>query len=68
MNLVDDAKDFWRWWSMRLMALAGSWPLIWAQLPDDAKNMIPDVWEMWIPTTLILAAMIARPIQQREKA
>lgn len=64
MKLVDNAKDFWRWWSMRFMGLAVAWPMIWAQLPADAKAMIPESFEVWIPTSLIIAAMIARPVKQ----
>lgn len=64
MKLVDDVKDIWRWWSMRLMGLALAWPMVWGQLPQDAKNMIPAWVEPWVPASLILAAMIARPIKQ----
>lgn len=60
MKLVDDWKDAWRWHSTQLMTLAVSFPLIWEQLPADAKALIPVTWEPWIPTVLIIAAMLGR--------
>jgi hypothetical protein len=67
MKLVEDAKDWWRWWSMRFMGMAVAFPMIWAQLPADAKAMIPEAVEPYIPMALVLAAMISRPIQQGDK-
>lgn len=60
MKLVDDWKDFWRWHSTQFMAAAAAFPAIWLQMPQDAKDMIPEAVEPWIPTALIVAAMLGR--------
>lgn len=67
MKTVDDAKDWWRWYSMRFMAAAAAFPVIWAQIPPDAKALIPESVEPWIPVALIIAAMLGRVIDQPKK-
>lgn len=60
MKLVPDWKDAWKWWSVRFMALAAAWPVLWMQMPPDAKTLIPATWEPWIPVTLICAGLVGR--------
>jgi hypothetical protein len=75
-ELVEDARDWWRWWSMRLMAAGlfllsllewfpdAAWA-VWGRMPDDMKAMIPASVATKIPMFLFAAAMVARLIQQR---
>lgn len=65
MKLVPDWREVWRWHSTRLMTLAALFPVIWAQLPPDAKAMIPATWEPWIPTVLLIAAILGRVKDQK---
>jgi len=68
MKLVEDARDAWRWHSVRLLAVLAALPLAWAQMPDDAKAFIPETWEPWIFTALAVAGIVGRVMQQPVRA
>ena len=78
-HLVSDAADWWRWWSLRLMALAAfvqavslSSPdallVAWQNLPPDLRAMLPARIADLIPLALTLAAIIARHVKQAPPA
>ena len=49
MRLVDDARQWWRWWSVRAAALAGlvvGWATQW---PQQIFGLIAYVPEHWRP-------------------
>lgn len=48
MKLVDDAKNAWRWFSMRMFAVLTVVPVAWVSLPSDIKEKIPDSWDKWV--------------------
>ena len=60
MKLVSDWKQAWKWHSMQAMAIAASLPIVWAQLPPDLKNAIPDAWMPWVAGGILLAGIIGR--------
>lgn len=66
MRLVDDAGNFWRWWSMRLLALLGVLTTAWAAIPDETKAMLPE----WVPPlvqlVIVLGTMWARVYKQKD--
>jgi hypothetical protein len=49
MRLVDDARQFWRWWSVRAAAAAGmvaAWAI---SAPQQVFGLISYVPEFWRP-------------------
>lgn len=47
MRLVDDARLWWRWWSVRAAALAGlvvGWAMQWPQQVFALIAYVPEYW------------------------
>ncbi len=74
-HLVSDASDWWRWWSLRLMALAAFAQAItlsspdallaaWQNLPPDLRAILPARIADLVPLGLTVAAIIARHVKQ----
>jgi hypothetical protein len=68
MKLVDDARNWWRWTSMRGMALAGSIVVAWEALGDDLKAYLPH-WVGAAVAVFVLATvgMGGRVLKQKPK-
>lgn len=65
MKLVDNWRDFWKWHSTQAMALLGALPVVWSQIPDDAKAYIPEAAQPWIVVVLALAGIALRLRDQK---
>lgn len=68
MKLVDDAKNWWRWTSMRAMAFAVAFLGGWEILGDDLKAYLPH----WVGVgvallTLCIFGMGGRVVAQKPK-
>ncbi len=75
MKLVDNARHWWRFWSVRLAA-AGSalqalltwWPeaglALWNAMPVEVKALLPAKAVMTLPLILFLTAIVARLVRQ----
>lgn len=73
--LVEDWRDWWRWWSMRLFA-AGSAVVtyfvanpdtafsVWYNLPEELKDSIPPHYLPLVGVVLLAAGMVARMLDQ----
>jgi hypothetical protein len=61
MKLVENAKEAWRWWSMRLIGLA----LIWEGLPPEAVAVIPEPYRHYITLALLVGAGLGRMVKQK---
>lgn len=66
MKLVDDIQDAWRWFSMWALTVVVAFPAIWAEIPEDAKVLVPAEWQPWIPSLLAIAGMIGRVVDQKK--
>lgn len=75
--LIDDARLWWRFWSMRLAAfgaivtaLAQWFPdalsAAWNAIPSDMRAYLPAPLLHSIPAILFVAVMVARIVAQRE--
>ena len=71
MILVDDARQWWRWWSVRLAALAGVVAGALVAQPQILTGLVAYVPEQWRPAASALAGIavfaaptIARLVQQ----
>lgn len=74
-RLVDECRDWWRWWSVRLnaigLAIMGwlafdpvSLLYVWNLLPRDVRNLLPDLPVTAIGAALFALALIARLVRQ----
>lgn len=64
MKLVDDAKDFWKWYSTWAMSLAAAIPFAWQEAPQDIKDKIPEEWMPWIVAAVLVAGLVGRVKKQ----
>lgn len=64
MKLVKDAKNAWRWFSMRIYFLHGSAIASWALVPEDMRAAVPSAWLAAGAIALCVAGMIGRLIDQ----
>lgn len=55
IELVDDARRFWKWASVRAMLLAGAVQSAWAAFGDDLKQNVPH----WLVTAITLGLLTA---------
>jgi hypothetical protein len=55
IELVDDARKFWKWASVRAMLLAAAVQGAWAAFEDDLKQNVPH----WLVTAITLGLLAA---------
>lgn len=67
MKLVKDAKQSWRWWSMRAMALQGAVAGSWLVVPEDMRASVPSEWLAACAVVLTALGIAGRLIEQRGK-
>lgn len=60
MKLVKNAGQAWKWHSTQIFVILGALPVVWMQLPDDAKAMIPEAATPYIPALLAFAGLVGR--------
>lgn len=75
MRLVDNAKHAWKWFSVQalafltflssLLVFVPFIPVVWAEIPDDIKAMIPDTWLKYVVLVVSLAGLIGRLVPQK---
>ena len=75
LELIEDWRNFWRFWSVRLgiigSAITGvliAFPDValsaWAMMPGDLKAAIPERYTPLIGVVIFVASLIARAIKQ----
>ena len=75
LELIEDWRNFWRFWSVRLgiigSAIAGvliAFPDValsaWAVMPGDLKAAIPERYMPLIGVVIFVASLVARAIKQ----
>lgn len=78
MKLVDDWKDWWRWWSLRLAALGTAITSVmiaypdaalsaWNILPEDIKATLPPDYIALIGVGIFACSMVARVVKQEKE-
>lgn len=60
MKLVHNARSFWRWTSVQILAVLAVLPAVWPQLPPDLRASIPDEWQPYILSVLAVAGIVGR--------
>jgi hypothetical protein len=64
MTLVENAKDWWRWISIRAMALAAGVEATWLALPEDLKADISPDWKSAVTIFLMAFGTAGRMVKQ----
>ena len=75
LELIEDWRNFWRFWSVRLgivgsavTAVLIAFPDValsaWAMMPGDLKAAIPERYMPLIGVVIFVASLIARAIKQ----
>ena len=75
LELIEDWRNFWRFWSVRLgiigSAITGvliAFPDValsaWAMMPGDLKVTIPERYMPLIGVVIFVASLVARAIKQ----
>ena len=67
MNLVDDWKNAYKWFSMHCMVLSASIQGSWCYIPDDMRQSIPQGVVTAITIGLLVIGIFGRLIQQKKK-
>lgn len=76
-HFLTDARDWWRWWSMRVMAIGallhgwvtfdpGSVLWVWRMLPAPIEHLIPYEVISAVTIALFALAMLMRLLPQRK--
>ena len=67
MQLVQDARRAWRWFSVQVLTLLAVLPLIWEQMPPETHALVPETWRPWIITGLALIGIGGRLVKQGDR-
>ncbi len=74
-HLVDDARDWWRWWSVRLLGMALALQTLqftspdalvafWQAVPPSLRGLLPTWVDDLITIGLMFGALVARHWKQ----
>lgn len=64
MKLVKDAGNWWKWWSIRFMALAATVEIALQAIPPEALVILPEPVRNYITLALAVCAIISRVVDQ----
>jgi hypothetical protein len=64
MRLVDNARAAWRWASVQVLAVLAVLPIVWAEMPEEIRAMLPPEWQPWILSALAVGGIVGRLIKQ----
>ena len=67
IQLTDDWKQCWKWFSSWALTLAGAIPAVWVELPPDLKDAIPPGTMSTITAVVAGCGLIGRVVQQGPK-
>lgn len=65
IQLIPDWRQAWRWWSVRLGALAAALPPLWSAIPEDIKSRLPGSTATIGASVIAIAIVIARVLPQQ---
>lgn len=64
MQLVDNARTAWRWFSVQAMALQGAAAAAWLAVPGDLREAIPSEWLAAGAIALTALGIVGRLVKQ----
>lgn len=60
MKLISNWREAWRMNSVQVFALLAFVPMIWDELPEEVKAIIPEDWRPYVVAVVALVGMILR--------
>lgn len=66
MNLVENWRSAWRWFSVQALAALAVLPLVWPALPADVRAWVPPEWQPWILVALAIGGIAGRLVDQNK--
>ncbi|MBN9588095.1 MAG: hypothetical protein BGN85_10960 [Alphaproteobacteria bacterium 64-11] len=67
MTPVEEWKSAWRWISMQAMAATAAIQAVWAALPDDLKQHLPERLVTALSLSLLLLGIGGRLVKQERR-
>lgn len=67
LQLVEDWKKAWRWFSVNAMLLAGAIQAAWIGTPDDLRAAVPAHLVQWITMALLGLGVAGRVVKQGDE-
>ena len=67
MKIVDDAKRWWRWFSMQAMVAAAAIQGAWVFIPDSMRDSFPKNWIQGFTVALLVLGIAGRLVNQTPK-
>ncbi|WP_279025110.1 hypothetical protein [Gibbsiella quercinecans] len=64
LQLIEEWRQCWRWFSTWALTLAGAIPAVWAELPPDLKFVIPASLMGTITAVVAVCGIVGRVINQ----
>ena len=64
LQLIDDWRKAWKWFSVNAMLLAAAIQGAWLQIPDDMKTHIPPQLVQYATIALLILGVAGRLIKQ----
>lgn len=66
MQLVEDWRKAWKWFSVHAMVYAAAIQGTWLQLPDDIKTRVPESLVSGATIALLVLGVIGRIVKQEK--
>ena len=67
LKLVDDVKDWWRWFSTWGLAILTAFPVVWLMSPDLQGMLPPQIVSIIAPIVAVVT-FAGRIVEQTKKA
>lgn len=64
MKIIQDWRKALRSYSAMALAFAVAAPMVWAEIPPEVVEMIPQEWQTWIYRGVLILGLIGRFIKQ----
>lgn len=67
LELVDDFRSAWRWFSVQAMFFAAVIIGAWAELPASLRDALPEGADRWVALTVLALGIVGRTVKQPER-
>jgi len=64
MQLIENAGQAWRMFSIQAMAVAAAIQVVWPAIPDSIKASLPPAIANWVSCAVLVLGIIGRLVQQ----
>ena len=67
MQLVENVRQAWRWFSVQVLTVLTALPLVWMALPPESQDLVPESWRPWALAVVALCGLLGRLVKQKER-